>query len=400
MKKILSFILIISILMSAMSACFVAFAAPDEEPTVYDIICDDYSMAQDDAYTPITQAAAGKVIKPQVNYMAVEQLAADQYLPGEFIISDGVNNTTVKEGESYVMPAGAVSITTVIKEKTVAAFTLNSTVPKYISGELVSALSESEWTIFDDTSSNIYLDLNADKIADAVIKTVEPQPGTLKFTIALTQKVTAPDTTYTLDVSDWGAYYPYKGVSVKVVTNTVASITAPAVKTVYGLNKYLIITVKNAWGKVLANKKVVVIISGKRYSLTTNAKGQAKLALKSIAPGNYKVAIASEGVSGTTKVVIAKANPKLIAKIKTFKKSIKVKKYTVNLKNNLGKPISKAKVTLKVNGKTYSSKTNAKGQATFKLTKLTKKGNFKVMVKYAGNKYYKPATKKAKIIVK
>ena len=78
MKKVLSLILAFSILMSAMSACFVAFAAPDEEPTIYDIICDDYSMAQDDAYTPITQAAAGQVIKPQVKYMAVEQLAADQ----------------------------------------------------------------------------------------------------------------------------------------------------------------------------------------------------------------------------------------------------------------------------------------------------------------------------------
>ena len=399
MKKVLSLILAFSILMSAMSACFVAFAAPDEEPTVYDIICDDYSMAQDDAYTPITQAAAGQVIKPQVNYMAVEQLAADHYLPGEFIISDGVNSTTVKEGESYVMPASAVSITTVIKEKTVAAFTLNSTTPKYISSILVSALTESEWTIYDETGSNVYLDFNADKVVDAVIKTVEPQPGTIRFTIALTPKATAPDKTYTMDLSEWGAYYPYKGVSVKVATNTVASITAPTVKTVYGLNKYLIITVKNAWGKVLANKKVVVIISGKRYSLTTNAMGQAKLALKGIAPGNYKVAIASEGVSGTTKVVIAKAIPKLIAKTKTFKISTKVKKYTVNLKNNLGKPISKVKVTLKVNGKTYASKTNAKGMATFKL-KINKKGNFKVTVKFAGNKYYKLVQKKAKIIVK
>ena len=32
------------------------------------------------------------------------------------------------------------------------------------------------------------------------------------------------------------------------------------------------------------------------------------------------------------------------------------------------------KVTLKVNGKTFSAKTNAKGVATFKITKLTKVG--------------------------
>ena len=35
--------------------------------------------------------------------------------------------------------------------------------------------------------------------------------------------------------------------------------------------------------------------------------------------------------------------------------------------------MKKVKRTLKVNKKTYSAKTNAKGQATFKITKLTKK---------------------------
>ena len=58
------------------------------------------------------------------------------------------------------------------------------------------------------------------------------------------------------------------------------------------------------------------------------------------------------------------------------------------------------KVTLKVNGKTYSAKTNSKGQSTIKINKLTKKGKFTATIKYAGNKYYNAKTVKAKITVK
>ena len=55
---------------------------------------------------------------------------------------------------------------------------------------------------------------------------------------------------------------------------------------------------------------------------------------------------------------------------------------------------------LKVNGKTYAAKTNSKGVATFKLTKLTKKGKFNAVVTYKGNTYYKAKTVKPKITVK
>ena len=51
-----------------------------------------------------------------------------------------------------------------------------------------------------------------------------------------------------------------------------------------------------------------------------------------------------------------------------------IKYYYVSLKDNKGKVMKGKKVTLKVNGKTFSAKTNAKGVATFKITKLTKVG--------------------------
>ena len=90
----------------------------------------------------------------------------------------------------------------------------------------------------------------------------------------------------------------------------------------------------------------------------------------------------------------------MTAKAKTFKFEDKTKKYTVTLKNNKGAVMKNTKVSLKVGGKTYTAKTNSKGVATFKLTKLTKKGKFNAVITYAGNKYYKKLTKKAKITVK
>ena len=99
----------------------------------------------------------------------------------------------------------------------------------------------------------------------------------------------------------------------------------------------------------------------------------------------------------TTKVT--KKATKITAKKKTFKAKKKTKKYTIVLK--AGKTlVKKVKVTLKVGKKTYKATTNSKGKATFKITKLNKKGKYTAVIKFKGNKYYKATSKKVKITVK
>ena len=94
-----------------------------------------------------------------------------------------------------------------------------------------------------------------------------------------------------------------------------------------------------------------------------------------------------------------KITPKIIAKKKTFKSSKKVKTYTITLK--VGKnPLKKVKVTLKIKGKTYTATTNKNGKATFKIKKLTKKGKYKAIITYKGNKTYNKVTKKVTITIK
>ena len=102
----------------------------------------------------------------------------------------------------------------------------------------------------------------------------------------------------------------------------------------------------------------------------------------------------------TTAAKTVKVASKIVAKKKTFKVKTKTKKYKITLKTKSGKAIKKVKVTLKVKGKTYKAKTNAKGVATFKITKLNKKGKYTAKIKFAGNKSYKATSKKIKLTVK
>ena len=62
--------------------------------------------------------------------------------------------------------------------------------------------------------------------------------------------------------------------------------------------------------------------------------------------------------------------------------------------------MKKVKLTLKVKVKTYKATTNDKGKATFKITKLTKKGKHTAKITYKGDKYFNKLTKSAKITIK
>ena len=189
------------------------------------------------------------------------------------------------------------------------------------------------------------------------------------------------------------------------VTKNPAKIAASAVTATYNVNKYLTIKLTDGKGKALSNVKVTVTL-GTSKVYTTDKNGQIKINVATLVPKTYTATIKYAGnayyvaASKSVKVAVKKATPKLTAKAKTFKVKVKTKKYTITLKNNKGKVMKKAKLTLKVGKKTYKATTNSKGKATFKITKLTKKGKYTAVIKYAGSKYYKALSKKVKITVK
>ena len=167
----------------------------------------------------------------------------------------------------------------------------------------------------------------------------------------------------------------------------------------YGDADKFVVNLKDSKGNAIANAVVNVDINGEITPITTDSNGQAAMAI-SLKPASYDATATYGSAQDTAKIVVKKATPKMAASKKTFKASVKTKKYTITLKTNMNKVMKNKKVTLKVNGKTYKATTNSKGKATFKITKLTKKGKFTAVVKYAGSKYYNAKAVKAKITVK
>ncbi len=183
------------------------------------------------------------------------------------------------------------------------------------------------------------------------------------------------------------------------VTEVYPILAADPVTKTYGTSTKLVVNLVDSKGNAIANADVSVVIGSATKHIKTDSNGQATMTI-SLKPATYTANITYLDAQTTAKINVKKATPKLTAKAKTFKKSLKTKKYTITLKTNTNKVMINTKVTLKVNGKTYKATTNSKGKATFKITKLTKKGKFNAVIKFAGNSYYKMVTKTIRITVK
>ena len=217
-----------------------------------------------------------------------------------------------------------------------------------------------------------------------------------------------PNGNYDYDIAYSGdsKYSPFLRTGNLVINNILpTTIIASAVITVYNGNKFLVITLKDSEGNAIKGAKLSINLNGIK-NINTDSNGQVKLTTNGLSPKTYTVKVTFNGDNNyykstkEVKVTVKKAIPKLTAKAKTFKKSVKTKKYSITLKTNQNKVMKNTKVTIKVNKKTYTAKTNSKGVATFKITKLTKKGTFKAVITYKGNTYYNKVTKKVNIKVK
>ena len=153
-------------------------------------------------------------------------------------------------------------------------------------------------------------------------------------------------------------------------------------------------------GNPLANKNIKFKVNGKTYNVKTNSKGVATLSLVSLQPGTYKIiSYNTDGLSVTNKIKVYKqVGSKLTTSTYTFLKSDS-KTIKVTLHNSLGYAPGKGKIVkIKINGKTYSKKTNSNGVASLKLPTLSN-GVYTVKYTFEGNAYYKPSSASNKVVI-
>ena len=219
--------------------------------------------------------------------------------------------------------------------------------------------------------------------------------GTIKYDLLVISNATD-------FVFDYAVKYP------KVATALTAnSLTTTTVNTAVDgkTGKYLTVTLKDAYGAVLANKEIQIGFNGAMTKVTTDKNGVAKLQVNIAKAGTYTASICYLGDLTTdpsfkvVKVTVKKQTAKLTTAKKKYKKKAKNKKLTATFKSSKGKALKGKKITFTVKGKTYTAKTNAKGVATVKV-KLTKKGKYTFTAKFAGDNTYNAVSKKAKLILK
>ena len=161
--------------------------------------------------------------------------------------------------------------------------------------------------------------------------------------------------------------------------------------------------------KPVVNRIVKITVNGVTYKVETNKNGVFYLRINLNTAKLYPMKVTFNGDDvylkapvAKTKLTVIKKSTSIKASNKVFKAKTKNKKIKITLKTVKNKYNGKTylkkgkKITLRVNGKTYTAKTNAKGVAKFSI-KLKKKGNFRALIKFKGDKTYKACSKKIMI---
>lgn len=165
------------------------------------------------------------------------------------------------------------------------------------------------------------------------------------------------------------------GATISPTVNIVDTIKSNNVTKYYkGSEKYTAIFTDN-YGNALANTKVNINVNGVTKTVTTNSYGVAFLAVD-LKPGNYNVIATNPSTNyqlKTTFNILSTIRANDVSKVYTDSK-----KFTATFLKSNGKALANKNVKFKIDGKTYTVKTNNNGVAGLSMTNL-KKGNYKII---------------------
>ena len=150
-----------------------------------------------------------------------------------------------------------------------------------------------------------------------------------------------------------------------------------------------VVNLKKSNGDPVKNKKLIVKVTNKNvtYNLKTNSNGKAIVPIKYLGTLKMKISFPGNDMfvksSTSANLTVEKGSTKIKGSDSSVGKGFN---YYITLKNSAGKALSNKKVTITLNGKTFTKTTNSKGQVS--LVMNYKLGTYPIEVSYAGNKYY------------
>ena len=362
-------------------------------------------IAENDYYTAATNQTTFTVEKTNTTILISPII---DYVVGETIpitFTSNSNGTATIKVNGEVIPDGNFTPT--------KAGTYNLTIEIAENDYYTAATNQTTFTV-EKTNTTILISPIIDYVVGETIPITFTSNSNGTATIKVNGEV-IPDGNFTptkagtynltIEIAENDYYTAATNQTTFTVGKLASQIITSPVTTTYNVGKYLVITLKDSNGKPISGAVLTVSLGGsKKYN--TNANGQVKINVATLTPKTYNAKItyggsdSIKGSTGSVKVTVKKATPKITAKAASYKLRVKTKKYTAIFKDNKNRAIKNTKVTLKVYGKTYSVKTNSKGQGVFKITNLKKMGSYIAVITFPANKYYNKVTKKVKIIVK
>ena len=200
---------------------------------------------------------------------------------------------------------------------------------------------------------------------------------------------------YKLDITfDTSGIY-YKSSSTKTL-EIKSTVILPSSVT-YTFNSKYTATLIDSNGNPVKNKQIRVSLDGIRFfNLNTDSKGKFSFNID-LNPDKYFLVITNPATGQ-----VESPDFKVVKRI-TQNSNIKMyygagKSYKVKVFNDYGKIAKSVSVKFKINGKTYSKKTNSKGFAYFKITQ--KPGTYTITATYKGYKVSNKVVVKSTIITK
>jgi len=191
--------------------------------------------------------------------------------------------------------------------------------------------------------------------------------------------------------------------TVTVINNQISKISAYSYVAYVGVRNPYTVTL-SAGGVNLAHKKVTFVLKGKKYTATTNLYGKATLNID-LPKGTYTVKCYFDGVknvkasSASAKITVKKGMPTTLVRMSsnTYVNQVSTP-FVIKLKDSRQKPIANKTIVFKINGKTYSKKTDDGGLATLYIKLPT--GSYKLTVSSYSSSVYKRSSNTYTIKVK